>query len=649
MAPRWGGLRPEPYDPDARDADGDGVVQEQTAWERPVGTNLVDELGRAITRGSNVGARPRGMRVVDSRGKDVGYTPTYVRPGAAPGAERVGGATALADHGAGSLKERGLPTVRAAAAPKVPEPEAAPDVTPEVKPAATKGKTAAEIKEKNKKILDGLEQSGSSFGRIDDKYKEAQEQAVTEGRVDSFHVPKTREEAIETRKETTSDTIAAVRLYLETGDLTPWNGRVGIGESDAAQLDNMPQALRELILTSSDDELNEMILSQATRLQEEVKAGRIRVNVTDARLGDVVEDGEYKTVFSGALTDNARVAGREQIDARILGIPSDVAPELHPASGYAITREQGQVVRGDGDVEDTELASKLTGVGGTYGDVVFELKPEVADRTSWSLGDSMNAKGPGVVRMDEDDPEYIAAVMINGSGTKKSQNVVLNMLESERNETTLTASVSRLGGIPAADSPDSASGAGHDYLETNIAGSFDLDEVESIRVPSIESLKKSALPVKENVGDSIEGRFMERQKLEAAGLTEGQIAYLLELKESDPSAYREYLQDQRLQSVLYAEEVDKFAKGLSDKHGVRLLIGDEGRSPEQELEKRLEKVKPFYDALARDVDRAIASRDEDARRSAAGLPSLAEEQRLAREAEEARINAGGGLDAGGIG
>jgi hypothetical protein len=123
MAPRWGGLRPEPYDPDARDADGDGVVQEQTAWERPVGTNLVDELGRAITRGSNVGARPRGMRVVDSSGNDVDYTPTYARPGAAPGAERVGGATALADHGAGSLKERGLPSVRAVAAPRVPEPE----------------------------------------------------------------------------------------------------------------------------------------------------------------------------------------------------------------------------------------------------------------------------------------------------------------------------------------------------------------------------------------------------------------------------------------------------------------------------------------------------------------------------------------------
>lgn len=153
MAPRWGGLRPEPYDPDARDADGDGIVQEQTAWERPVGTNLVDELGRAITRGSNVGARPRGMRVVDSSGNDVDYTPTYARPGAAPGAERVGGATALADHGAGSLKERGLPTVRAAAAPRVLEPEVAPEQiaqadAPSLGPDPDKPKSPTESKPK---------------------------------------------------------------------------------------------------------------------------------------------------------------------------------------------------------------------------------------------------------------------------------------------------------------------------------------------------------------------------------------------------------------------------------------------------------------------------------------------------------------------
>ena len=53
--------------------------------------------------------------------------------------------------------------------------------------------------------------------------------------------------------------------------------------------------------------------------------------------------------------------------------------------------------------------------------------------------------------------------------------------------------------------------------------------------------------------------------------------------------------------------------------------------------------------ITRDVDRAIARRDEDALRVAEGLPTLAEEQRLAREAEDARIAAGGGLDVGGIG
>ena len=37
-APRWGGLRPDPYNPDSPDADNDGIVQE-TLFERPAGTH----------------------------------------------------------------------------------------------------------------------------------------------------------------------------------------------------------------------------------------------------------------------------------------------------------------------------------------------------------------------------------------------------------------------------------------------------------------------------------------------------------------------------------------------------------------------------------------------------------------------------------
>ena len=156
-------LKMEAYDPDARDGDGDGIVQENTPWERPAATRLMDAAGKLIERGRESSSRPSGMRVVDADGNDVDYTPTYERSrtGTIGAGRQVGESTskpkkpepkkpvvdkptqekpevkpkkpgsgsALSDHGAGSLKERGMRDVRAAAAPppppepKKPEPE----------------------------------------------------------------------------------------------------------------------------------------------------------------------------------------------------------------------------------------------------------------------------------------------------------------------------------------------------------------------------------------------------------------------------------------------------------------------------------------------------------------------------------------------
>lgn len=155
----------EPYDPDARDADGDGIVQEGTAWERPDGGRIIDALGREIRRGRQSGFRPTGIRVVDVDGNDIDYKPTYdggragtiggstvpqVRPSVKPPAAlspakkpsakkpakkkpakkppKPKKKTPLGEHGAESLKERGVPTVRerfraAAAPPPPPEPK----------------------------------------------------------------------------------------------------------------------------------------------------------------------------------------------------------------------------------------------------------------------------------------------------------------------------------------------------------------------------------------------------------------------------------------------------------------------------------------------------------------------------------------------
>lgn len=97
-------LRVEPYDPDAIDADNDGIVQEGTAWERPAGSRLLDEIGNEVQRGLTSMSRP-SMRVVGSDGADISYKPSY---GTGAALKKRGKPSQLGKLGYPSLSERGL-------------------------------------------------------------------------------------------------------------------------------------------------------------------------------------------------------------------------------------------------------------------------------------------------------------------------------------------------------------------------------------------------------------------------------------------------------------------------------------------------------------------------------------------------------------
>ena len=62
-----------PYDNDARDADGDGLVQEGTIWERPVGTRYLSKLGEWLKNGLR--AIPSASSLVDGDRNKVSYKP----------------------------------------------------------------------------------------------------------------------------------------------------------------------------------------------------------------------------------------------------------------------------------------------------------------------------------------------------------------------------------------------------------------------------------------------------------------------------------------------------------------------------------------------------------------------------------------------
>jgi hypothetical protein len=98
-------LRLEPYNPDARDADGDGIVQEGTAWERPAGARIVNELGEQIGRGQISSRRKDNFFVVDKDGKPVDYIPTYAKQAKIP-TERP--KTSLEKRGIQTIKGRGV-------------------------------------------------------------------------------------------------------------------------------------------------------------------------------------------------------------------------------------------------------------------------------------------------------------------------------------------------------------------------------------------------------------------------------------------------------------------------------------------------------------------------------------------------------------
>lgn len=107
---RWGGLRLEPYNPDAVDADNDGIVQEGTAWERPAGTRLLDELGNEVERGLQSMQRPT-LRVVDRDGNTIDYKPTYQRGTPGGGLRKQQKLSTLGELGYPSLKEMGVRSI----------------------------------------------------------------------------------------------------------------------------------------------------------------------------------------------------------------------------------------------------------------------------------------------------------------------------------------------------------------------------------------------------------------------------------------------------------------------------------------------------------------------------------------------------------
>lgn len=527
MAIRWGGLRIEPYDPDAVDADADGIVQEGTAWERPGATRLVDEFGQDIQRGLTSVTRPRSMRVIDREGKEVNYKPTYADQAGAP----AGKPTPLREQGYPSLQERGLPTVQEITAPPAAQTAPTPAPTPSLPspsevaasqprtPAYESGRSAV-LSEKSADVMQRLKDAGASVFELSDEYVEANRKRGA----------RTPEETYERQRNATARWLSSIRTYLQGGEAqAPELGKF----LDTDHIDRLHPDVKKMILEMSDDELMDVIQEQAVKLHGGISRS-VRVSMPRGeRFDSFIADGRYKTTHE-VQSDHSGSDVRTEYEVR-MGIPSDAPADLRPVSAYVTHPEWEQRQReiheeqtGSPPGEFSTVQRDAFGNIAAYGAVEIVLRPEVSDRVGYGAGDSARTfLRP--VQMDNDSPEEIFSAIMSGDHLEGPMlgHLSLSLLESKRSGSFANVNSKKGGAVDHNDRPPN-----RQYFEALVMGGFGLEDIDEIRVDyddlAISEIRTQQEKVKNAAEQTkkIREEFLSPEALAAAGLTPEEIAFV---------------------------------------------------------------------------------------------------------------------------
>ena len=408
----------EPYDPDARDGDGDGIVQEWTVWERPAGTRLIDKNGADIAKGSRVQstaltARPQGMRVVDKDGNVVDYTPTYLpKPkegtiGSAQSGAAPKRGTPLSDVGAGSINETGRQTVRAVARPAAMGIAAAAAVPSEPL------RTLPVVPERESlggpyswRYIPGLVKRYADYpGYLEEHTDQVSDEMYVRLNSALDDVLMGMESVLLHGEDGPAFRAAVLDLKEMFGDLLP----------DAAILEEEIRRIRALSFEDSFSALLNFISSHiAQALDTDFIDSYVEVVNEDAAeyetrtpviavplhaVKQVISEGRMKTQFeTGTSMGSFDPEFRQGLERTSFGVPDNLPVELRPVYGFLPTIRRVIKWSDDGELElrDTDEAYMDDRTLQMYGDFALVLKPKVRNRTTYTFGDSFGTTGRGV-------------------------------------------------------------------------------------------------------------------------------------------------------------------------------------------------------------------------------------------------------------
>lgn len=480
---RWGGLRIEPYDPNARDADGDGIVQEGTAWERPAGTLVLDSAGREIAQGQESAFRPRGLRIVQrdnlfGRGyTDVPYTPTYEA-----GAEQEvsGTATALSEHGGRSLREQGLPSIRDIVTPPQVEPTEEPIASEEVAlPEPFTREEVNEFVENMNIVLDTAEEIAEE--QADER------EAVVQDRAELPYIVGVPGAKKKGDRPTTS--VPASGIYVSL-----FNETQKIRRAIRAALGRDQDSERRAELEDVVDNLNSVVGRGVQDAFEAYEDKQVLVAVRKSTLSKILKSGRLKSQHEvGSSSAALQPEVRLDVEETQLGVPRDIDVKKRPIYGWVRAQR-----RSNG--EEEEVSDIGTGV---YGDINLRMRSDVKSRTTLTMGDSVGEGRHGVPMLSRQRKDVVKGWFEAMTDIQREISLSSKRTEDYEHGQWLLEAVGG-GAFPAevrsriaqrilrehpelrefvGDIPDfRGAGYGH-YVEAQIHGGLDVEDIEAIELP----------------------------------------------------------------------------------------------------------------------------------------------------------------------
>jgi hypothetical protein len=269
-----------------------------------------------------------------------------------------------------------------------------------------------------------------------------------------------------------------------------------------------------------------------------------------------------------------------------IGLSKDIDTNIKPVSGYLVNKSHIEAKRksvinkGNGNVTSSSIFeiddSDIVGDSLTaQGDIEIVLKPEVANRTSYGLGDSLNsAHRP--VSMNSVNRDDIVDAYINSDGHKRNRNnldssLALLSAYSANDYSVVNGRRNKSGQFirPAANSEWDGSRA---PFEAQILGGFDADEIEQVNYPLS---KIRAMSMSEDISDVVDNKSIA-QKLRSAGFSEEEIQYFYSVNSGEKlntqsmSMLRDYRAAKKVQSRLAeagfanVKFVDKLGTNIED-------------------------------------------------------------------------------------